>query len=98
MARAFDSEVAAAEATENPILIKEATDKAVNRVVKWFILILVLVFDPLAVTLVVAYNASLLRSKDPEPDSPDESGEGFSHSDRFLPFGEFTSHPCAGRG
>ena len=35
----------------------------VNRVVKWFILILVLVFDPLAVTLVIAYNASLLRIK-----------------------------------
>tara|TARA_B100001115_G_scaffold179164_1_gene169575 strand:+ start:3606 stop:6359 length:2754 start_codon:yes stop_codon:yes gene_type:complete len=78
VARAFDSEVAAAEATENPILIKEATDKAVNRVVKWFILILVLVFDPLAVTLVIAYNASLLRSKDPEPDSPDEASEGDS--------------------
>ena len=96
VARAFDSEVAAAEATENPILIKEATDKAVNRVVKWFILILVLVFDPLAVTLVVAYNASSFSSKDPEPDSPDESGEEDSASDRFLPFGEFTSHPCAG--
>ena len=38
-------------------------DRAVNRVVKWFILILVIVFDPLAVTLVIAYNASLLRKK-----------------------------------
>jgi len=85
VARAFDSEVAAAEATENPILIKEATDKAVNRVVKWFILILVLVFDPLAVTLVIAYNASLLRSKDPEPDSPDESEE----EDSVTPTGFF---------
>jgi len=85
VARAFDSEVAAAEATENPILIKEATDKAVNRVVKWFILILVLVFDPLAVTLVVAYNASLLRSEDHEPDSPDESGE----EDSATPTGFF---------
>ena len=56
--RAFDPEVAAAEATENPLLIKEAMDRAVNRVVKWFILILVIVFDPLAVTLVIAYNAS----------------------------------------
>lgn len=64
VARAFDSEVAAAEATENPILIKEATANAVNRVVKWFIMILVVVFDPLAVTLVIAYNASLLRKQD----------------------------------
>ena len=63
VARAFDPEVAAAEATENPLLIKEAMDRAVNRVVKWFILILVIVFDPLAVTLVIAYNASLLRRK-----------------------------------
>ena len=63
VARAFDSEVQTAEATENPVLIKEALDRAVNRVVKWFILILVVVFDPLAVTLVIAYNASLLRVK-----------------------------------
>ena len=63
VARAFDSEVQAAEATENPVLIKEALDRAVNRVVKWFILILVVVFDPLAVTLVIAYNASFLRIK-----------------------------------
>jgi len=61
VARAFDPEVAAAEATENPILIEEAMNRAVNRVVKWFILILVLVFDPLAVTLVIAFNATLLR-------------------------------------
>ena len=31
VARAFDPEVARAEATENPILIKEAMDRAVNR-------------------------------------------------------------------
>jgi cell division protein FtsB len=65
VARAFDSSVAEAEETENPIIIEEAMNKAVNRVVKWFILILVLVFDPLAVTLVIAYNASLLKGKQP---------------------------------
>ena len=63
VARAFDAEVQEAEATENPVLIKEALDRAVNRVVKWFILLLVIVFDPLAVTLVIAYNASLMRIK-----------------------------------
>ena len=63
MARAFDAEVAAAEATENPILIEEALNRAVNRVVKWFILILVVVFDPLAVTLVIAFNAALIRNQ-----------------------------------
>jgi uncharacterized coiled-coil protein SlyX len=67
VARAFDSEVQAAEATENPVLIKEAMDDAVNRVVKWFIMILVIVFDPLAVTLVIAYNASILRIKEGDP-------------------------------
>lgn len=63
VARAFDAEVQEAEATENPVIIKEALDRAVNRVVKWFILLLVIVFDPLAVTLVIAYNASLMRIK-----------------------------------
>ena len=71
VARAFDPEVAQAEATENPVLIKEAMDRAVNRVVKWFIMILVIVFDPLAVTLVIAYNASLLRKRmNPSPSKP----------------------------
>jgi predicted nucleic acid-binding Zn-ribbon protein len=67
IARAFDTSVAEAEETENPLIIEEAMAKAVNRVVKWFILLLVVVFDPLAVTLVVAYNASLLRGKNPIP-------------------------------
>ena len=66
VARAFDSSVVEAEKTENPIVIEEAMSKAVNRVVKWFILILVIVFDPLAVTLVIAYNASLLKGKNPQ--------------------------------
>tara|TARA_B100000886_G_scaffold9903_2_gene6374 strand:- start:687 stop:3410 length:2724 start_codon:yes stop_codon:yes gene_type:complete len=66
VARAIDSEVAVAEATENPILIEEALDRAVNRVVKWFILILVVVFDPLAVALVIAFNASLEKKKEEE--------------------------------
>jgi hypothetical protein len=67
IARAFDSSVAEAEETGNPVIIEEAMANAVNRVVKWFILLLVVVFDPLAVTLVVAYNASLLRGKNPVP-------------------------------
>ena len=74
VASAFDSEVAAAEATGNPILIKEAMDNAVNRVVKWFIMILVVVFDPLAVTLVIAYNASLLRKPEDETETQADSG------------------------
>ena len=88
VARAFDSEVAAAEATENPIIIKEAMDNAVNRVVKWFILILVCVFDPLAVTLVIAYNASLLRNKEEaagiEPAAPESDSEASPTSASFF--------------
>jgi hypothetical protein len=86
VARAFDAEVAAAEATENPILIKEATDNAVNRVVKWFIMILVLVFDPLAVTLIIAYNASLLRKQDDGAEAPAEQE---SQEDEDSPSGFF---------
>ena len=63
IARAFDSSIEEAEATGDATLIREVTASGVNRVVKWFILILVLVFDPLAVTLVVAFNASLLKAK-----------------------------------
>ncbi len=86
VARAFDSEVAAAEATENPILIKEATENAVNRVVKWFIMILVVVFDPLAVTLIIAFNASLLRKRD---DEVEVQAESESQEDGDSPSGFF---------
>ena len=70
VARALDSSVIEAEETGNPIVIEEAMAKAVNRVVKWFIFILVIVFDPLAVTLVIAYNASLLKGNTPIHNAP----------------------------
>lgn len=38
-----------------------AEKKAMDNVVKWFIMVIVLVFDPLAVTLVVAFNVALRR-------------------------------------
>ena len=85
VARAFDSSVSEAELTENPIIIEEAMSKAVNRVVKWFILILVSVFDPLAVTLVIAYNASLLKGK--EPDSRSETENKKETKSSFFSFG-----------
>jgi hypothetical protein len=71
IARAFDSSIEEAEATGDATLIREATASGVNQVVKWFILILVLVFDPLAVTLVVAFNASLLKGRGIGGVSPD---------------------------
>ena len=44
IARAFDPSVVEAEETENPLIIQETMARAVNRVVKWFILLLVVVF------------------------------------------------------
>ncbi len=85
VARAFDSSVSEAELTENPIIIEEAMAKAVNRVVKWFILILVSVFDPLAVTLVIAYNASLLKGKEPAKDVV--STDNVTNKSSFFSFG-----------
>ena len=85
VARAFDSSVSEAELSENPIIIEEAMAKAVNRVVKWFILILVSVFDPLAVTLVIAYNASLLKGKEPVKDVV--STDNATKKSNFFSFG-----------
>ncbi len=57
VARAFDRSGKASELGESSLAWK----KSVENLVKWFILVIVVVFDPLAVTLVVAFNAALLR-------------------------------------
>ena len=44
--------------------IARAFDTELDSVVKYFILIIVLVFDPLAVTLVLAYNVTLVNKQD----------------------------------
>ena len=85
IARAFDPSVVEAEETENPLIIQETMARAVNRVVKWFILLLVVVFDPLAVTLVIAFNASLLRGKNPLPVEAEKQGGPSKNS--FFSFG-----------
>ena len=46
-----------------------------NTLIPFLVLILVVVFDPLAVTLVIAYNASLLRGKNPLPVEAEKQGE-----------------------
>ena len=63
VARSFHPSVEKAEATGNAELIRATTDEAVRLVVRWFIMIIVIVFDPLAVTLIVAFNASLLKGE-----------------------------------
>ncbi|MGE4550299.1 MAG: hypothetical protein AAEJ57_02840, partial [Opitutales bacterium] len=57
VARAFDRSGRESKLGESSVAWKES----VENLVKWFILVIVLVFDPLAVTLVVAFNAILLR-------------------------------------
>lgn len=47
--------------------VARAFDVTADDVVKWLIVVLVLVFDPLAVTLVVAFNVALLKGDEPKP-------------------------------
>ncbi len=47
--------------------VARAFDVTADEVVKWLIVLLVLVFDPLAVTLVVAFNVALLKGNEPKP-------------------------------
>ena len=62
IARAFfEEQIQAARETGDAATLWAAEKKAMDSVVKWFILVIVMVFDPLAVTLVVAFNMALLR-------------------------------------
>ncbi|MBT5378249.1 MAG: hypothetical protein HOL08_04285 [Opitutae bacterium] len=62
IARAFfEDSIEAAQVAGGNTALWEAEKKAMDSVVKWFILVIVLVFDPLAVTLVVAFNVALLK-------------------------------------
>ncbi|MFP6854159.1 MAG: hypothetical protein VB980_00140, partial [Opitutales bacterium] len=70
VARAFDRSGKQEQLGESSLAWKDS----VENLVKWFILVIVLVFDPLAVTLVVAYNAALLRGP----------GAGFGKSEEAL--------------
>ena len=74
VARAFDRSGKESQLGESSTVWK----KSVENLVKWFILVIVLVFDPLAVTLVIAYNAILLRGigKDSMPSSAVPAGDG----------------------
>lgn len=46
--------------------IARAFDVTADDVVKWLIVVLVLVFDPLAVTLVIGFNVALLKGNEPK--------------------------------
>lgn len=47
--------------------VARAFDVTADDVVKWLIVVLVLVFDPLAVTLVIGFNVALLKGNEPKP-------------------------------
>lgn len=47
--------------------ISEITNQPINRVVNWFALLIIFVFDPLAIALVIAFNVALNSHKLPTP-------------------------------
>ena len=55
--------------------IAEAFGVELNSVVKWFITLLVLVFDPLAIALVIAFNKLMKEPKLPTPKSENKNYE-----------------------
>jgi uncharacterized protein YoxC len=55
--------------------IAEAFGVELNSVVKWFITLLVLVFDPLAIALVIAFNKLMKEPKLPTPKSQNKNYE-----------------------
>ena len=51
--------------------LAETTGQPMNKVVNWFLLLIIFVFDPLAIALVVAANFAFAQIRKPE-DDPDE--------------------------
>ena len=72
--------------------IAETTGKSMNSIVNWFALFIVFVFDPLAVTLVVAFNTALKIDKG-EGDKKDviEKRELYGESTSNIKHGEITN-------
>jgi len=68
----LDKEVSnEAESELGPLkYLSETTGQPMNKVVNWFLLLIIFVFDPLAIALVVAANMAFLqlKTKDPEED------------------------------
>ena len=55
--------------------IANLTDKSLDQVVNWYIIVLMLVFDPLAIALVIAANFAFQKSKDEDKDQPNDIKE-----------------------
>jgi hypothetical protein len=61
--------------------VAEAFNVPLNDVVKFFILIIVLVFDPLAVALIIAFNGLIMKRKD-EEDEPHKEYEVYGDKEK----------------
>jgi hypothetical protein len=55
--------------------IANLTGKSLEQVVNWYIIVLMLVFDPLAIALVIAANFAFEKSKDEDTDQPNDINE-----------------------
>ena len=55
--------------------IANLTGKSLEQVVNWYIIVLMLVFDPLAIALVIAANFAFQKSKDEDKDQPNDIKE-----------------------
>ena len=55
--------------------IANLTGKSLEQVVNWYIIVLMLVFDPLAIALVIAANFAFEKSKDEDKDQPNDINE-----------------------
>lgn len=67
--------------------VARAFDAGADSVVKWLILALVLVFDPLAVCLAVGFNVALLRDRRNRFSTPPRAGSGLAVSGDPVPAG-----------
>lgn len=60
------------------IYIARALSVPLDSVVKWFVLVIVFVFDPLAVSLILAYNSIIMRERKGQADEIDPSMEAIA--------------------
>ena len=67
--------------------VAEAFGLELNTVVKFFIFLIVIVFDPLAIALIIAFNGLIVKKKDEIEKSEEETNK------MYEVYGEMTSYP-----
>lgn len=78
--------------------IAEAFGVELNSVVKWFITLLVLVFDPLAIALVIAFNKLMKEPKLPTPKSQNKNYEVYGDNTFNQKWDEYRENDLEGWG